>query len=292
MHHPSWILPTAEKCPESRELVAADPIVAAAQGGVTWRHAFRAGVRAAMGPTAEAHTHLEAHRMHVDLLPSKVAMMVNEAVLEHVEATRLGTIPPGHRFGLPLAIDMAGNCPAKQTPSTLVTLDAAWIEVPADKSGSIGVVVEHALAGIAPEQASLELLIGGTAWAIANDLERMRVGVCVHAMGKQPTYLWSPMLEDHHMQGYLARMRSALTCERVAVVGPHCDRCPVRRLCPSWQFPVLTQAHEALRSLQRGGPGLTPENYPRTRQVVQAMREAVQVAEGQLRTFERDGRTA
>lgn len=292
MHHPSWILPTAEKCPEARELVAADPVVAAAQGGVAWRQAFRAGVRASMGATAEAHTHLEAHRMHSDLLPSKVAMLVNEAVLEHVDATRTGMIPPGHRFGLPLVIDFAGNCPAKGTPNVNVTLDAAWIEIPADKSEHIGVVVEHSLVGIAPEQASLELLIAGTAWAIANDLEKMRVGVCMHAMGKQPTYIWSPILEDHHMQGYLARMRVALTCERVAVVGPHCDRCPVRRLCPSWQLPVLTQAHEALRPLQRGSVGLTAENYPRTRQVVQAMREAVQIAEGQLRTFERDGRVA
>lgn len=292
MHHPSWILPTAEKCPEARELVAGDPIVAAAQGGVTWRSAFRAGVRASMGPTADAHMQLEAHRMHSDLLPSKVAMLVNEAVLEHIDATRLGMIPPGHRFGLPLVIDMVGNCPAKQTPNVNVTLDAAWVEIPADKSASIAVVVEHSLAGIAPEQASLELLVGGTAWAVANDLEKMRVGVCIHAMGKPPVYVWSPVLEDHHMQGYLARMRAALTCERVAVVGPHCDRCPVRRLCPSWQLPVLTTAHEALRPLQRGGEGLTPQNYPRARQVVQAMREAVQIAEGQLRTFERDGRIA
>ena len=88
------------------------------------------------------------------------------------------------------------------------------------------------------------------------------------------------------MTTYWARIHRMFARESTTVVGEQCERCEVRRSCRAWLLPVLEQGPEALRALVKRG-GIAANDVPRLRWVVGAMREAVVVAEGQLRSFDR-----
>lgn len=273
---PSWALPTGEICTEALRLACAN-----GPRGEAWRQAFHVGARE---PSAET---IETYRVMKAALPDVVAVAVESAIADYREDLRIGVVPSAHRVDLYLEMDLEGRVPAKGTPRLGVRLDHAWVSIPGVDGPATAVVLQHELIRLgSPPPTTLDIALAGMAWAGVHDLDRMRLGRCYHAPGKPPVYKWTDIIDERAMTTYWARIHRTFARECSAVVGEQCERCEVRRSCRAWLLPVLETGPEALRSLVRRG-GLAANDVPRVRWVVNAMREAVTVAEGQLRSFER-----
>ncbi len=83
----------------------------------------------------------------------------------------------------------------------------------------------------------------------------------------------------------LERIKGAVARAPVPNVGPHCHGCWQRTHCPAWLLP----AHEGPSALTpfTAPTGLTPENAAQALQTVQAMKDALEIAEARLKDFAR-----
>lgn len=98
---------------------------------------------------------------------------------------------------------------------------------------------------------------------------------------------WGAWVPEGEYGDVLGRIVAAANNDRSRpVVGQHCDKCFSRKHCSAFMLP----AHEgetALAPFVEGG-GLTKDNAPRALVVVQAMKQAVELAEARLKDFARE----
>lgn len=286
---PGWLLPIAEKCTEARELEKARASLVTDERRQMWRECFQAGVMALREPE-KAPVYMGIHRALLLRLPRPLALAVSEAVSDHVDEVRKGCIPTIHRFAYAVTMDVDGVAPNRGDVAFGSRPDCLWNETAATGEQT-AVVLQHELttgSGAPAEFAwpSLEALGTGLAWAVMNDLERVRVGRCVHAVNKPPRYEWTKPMGDSEMQIILARVRRALTAPRAAVVGMRCYYCPAARVCPAWQLPALSEGHQALKPVMQHGEGITKQNVEHVRRVALAMDNAARAALFQIREYE------
>lgn len=275
---PAALLPIAEICPEAMHLGKLG-----ARRADAWREAFRFGVTSS-GSALTAMS-LSAYKASKEALPDRVAVAVEEAVNDVAADYKLGIIPTGARFVLKLDSSDVGLAPPEDPISFAV--DHAWSETP--KSGaSIAVVLQHELIMMgSPPPTALDLALAGIVFAAGTDSDRMKLGRCYHSPGKPQIYKWTDVIEDAEMMTYWGRIARIWTRERIAVEGPHCETCDVRRACATWQLPILERPHDVMAILM-SRTGVASHNAVRLRRLVAAMREAVAVGEGQLRAYDRE----
>lgn len=289
LRFPAWMLPVSEKCSEARELRIGNPTLVGNERRQDWREALQTGILA-LTDSEKAANYLGLHKAILGSLSKGLALSVSEAVSDHVEEVRKGMIPAAYRFAAPLELDVNGNWPPRSPVGFWAQPDCLWNETTA-KGETTAVVLSHDLAASSGKPTdwpwpSLEDLAVGLAWAVMNDVERVRVGRCIHTVNKPPRYEWTPSLVDSDMQVILGRVRRALTATRTANTGTHCFRCPAARLCTAWQLPALAEGQNALKATMKHGEGITAQNVENVRRVALAMDNAACTALFQVREYE------
>lgn len=156
-------------------------------------------------------------------------------------------------------------------------VDAEFVEVIDWKTGRAEFVE--------PAATNLQIAAYGLAAAFELGARSFQASLCFLAE-EGPTWDRGPVVTEAEYGPLLANLRKIASRPPEPVVGPHCDRCWQARHCPAFMLP----AHEgpsALAPFTAPG-GLTVDNAPRALAVVSALREAVEVAEVQLKSLARE----
>lgn len=281
--YPAALLPIAETCPGVLDLALRAPAPSIEE---RWRSAFALG---AMPPSA--HT-LDAYKQAVQLLPNLFAVDVAGAIEDYRGDVLSGLIPAVHRFAFEITGDLEGRVPARGRERLHYKIDCAWHVSPgSDANAGRTIVLQHELARVGDvELLDLDLIFAGIAMATLYETRFLQVGRCYHAPGKAPVYKWSRTLDEAQMDAYWQRITRVFRRRRELVATDLCERCPMRRICPRWMYPSLVggAGYPAFRALSGQDP-LASDEVGAVRRYAKALRDAVDVAEGQLRTLKREG---
>lgn len=281
--YPAALLPIAETCPGVLDLALRGPAPSIDE---RWRTAFALG---AMPPSA--HT-MDAYKHASMALPDLYAVDVAGAIEDYRGDVLSGLIPSIHRFAFEVTGDLEGRVPAQGRERLHYRIDCAWHVSPgADASAGRTVVLQHELTRVGEvDLLNLDLLFGGIAMATLNESRFLQVGRCYHSPGKAPVYKWSRTLDEAAMDVYWQRIGRVFRRRRELVATDLCERCPMRRICPRWMLPSLVggAGYPAFRALSGQDP-LASDEVGSVRRYAKALREAAEVAEGQLRTLKREG---
>lgn len=244
------LLPIAEKCGHAVELHERHPEGSgASEAGTRWHEAMAAYVR-----TRAGHPGLAA--IFATLPPHAKAEA--EAPLGLDDPEDGGTLTAG-------------------TADLVLTHDDGSITVIDWKTG-IADKVE-------PPDDNLQLLAYGIAAALSRGAKRFRVGLYFTTAPPARLSRWFTDGDDYWQ--IVARIRAVLGKPRdVPITGPHCDRCYRRSYCNAWMLPAGL-GETALAPFTAPG-GLTHDNAPNALHVVQAMRDALEIAEARLKTWARE----
>lgn len=285
---PASILPIAEVCPGVLDLVVREPIMADSADAL-WREAFALG---AAPPTAHS---IDAYAKTKARLTDMISVDVEEAIANYQMATRTGdVIPSAHRFRFAVDSDLEGRIPAQGALAITAVVECAWVVSGGapDSPTARAVVVQHELARLEPPSPmELDLVFAGIAMATLYGVDRMQLGRCVHSPGKGAVYKWSPILIEKDMDALWARIAAIFKRPRALVMSDLCERCPMRRACPQWLLPVVHGAGNAYKLLTAADGPLAHNDVAIVRRFAKAMREAADLADGQLRAMKREGVT-
>jgi hypothetical protein len=163
--------------------------------------------------------------------------------------------------------------------------------------GTADVIVTHADGSITvvdwktgmPEKVdepdeNLQILVYGLAAAIARGAPRFKVGLY---FTEHPPIRLSAWIDTADAGWIMDRVRNALARDRnEPVVGAHCSSCYRRTHCKAWLLPAY-EGETALAPFTQPG-GLSAESAPKALHVLQAMQDAVKIAEAHLRDYARD----
>lgn len=283
------LLSVAERCGEAPFLAKEHPVATLDDRR---RDAFLSAIYAANATPNERESMERIRAAAFGALTAEDAAEISDWFADYSEDCRRGLIPFTHGVEVRLAMDHEGRVAKKTAPlpelGVVGSADHAWCEKPGEDP-TIAVVLMHARDDGSTElpSADLGLAFLALAWAGFADLDRAKVGKCYHRKQGAPRYVWSPILEEADLENVWSRVRHVLSGKRAPTVGNHCEACPQRRTCSAWLAPPLQLAHDALRPFtsHRHGENLTRENAPRALRVVSAMRDALSLFEGQLRTL-------
>lgn len=139
---------------------------------------------------------------------------------------------------------------------------------------------------VAPPADNLQLHAYGLATALELGATSYEIALCFLSADKDPVWDVAGPYYEADWWPLLERVRTAATRGPDPVVGGHCDRCYVRTHCAAWMLPAHDGA-SALDPFTRPA-GLTAETAPRALQVVQAMKDATEVAEAHLKDWVRE----
>lgn len=284
--YPAMALPLAETCPGVLDLTQRDP----GRAGIDaqWREAFLLG---AAPPTAYS---IEAYRRARDALPDLYAVDVEEAINGYRANVGAGVIPTAHHFCYAVDGDLEGRFPAKGDVRIHTMIDCAWLVTDGkDVEGvdSRAVVLQHELSRLgSPSVTELDLAFAGIAMATLYKVRHMQLGRCFHSPGKATVFKWSPVIDEDGIGVYWTRISDIFRKRRQLRAGTQCERCNERRACPEWLFPVVHGGVLPAYRVLTGVDGPPHANdVPLIRRWVKTLRDSADVAEGQLRTLNRDG---
>lgn len=132
--------------------------------------------------------------------------------------------------------------------------------------------------------ANLQLAAYGLAAAMAHNSDGYEVQIGHIVDGR---FWWGPqhLVEGPGMWAYLDQVKDAAGKPIQARTGPHCDGCWQKKHCPAFMLPAY-QGETALAPFTQPN-GLTHDNAAQALLVVQAMKEAIKVADERLKEFAR-----
>lgn len=282
--YPALVLPIAEVCPGVLDLAVNEP----RSDGIErlWREAFYMG---ASPPTA--HT-VESYKRLRGFMPDLLAIDVAGAVEDYQADMRTGDVLPTlHRFAFEVDGDLEGRVPAKGGERISIVVDCAWCVSPgADGEGKRAVVLQHELARLGSNDVkALDIMFAGIAMSAIYGTDRAQLGRCIHSPGKPPVYKWTAILTEDAMQGAWERISHTLKRRREYVTSELCESCPYRKRCPAWMLPAGVGGSMATYRTLTGQDPLAANDVPAVRRYVKSLREAADMAEGQMRALKREG---
>lgn len=277
--YPAALLPVAETCAGSLDVIRSQSMTQ------LWRAAFLLGIQP---PTVHS---IESYRIAKARLADMYAVDVDGAVEDYNADVREGNIiPAAHRLAFEVTSDLDARVPGRSQPQISFTIDNAWA-VSKDAAGTQtrAVVLQHELARFgSPKETDLDIAFAGIAMAALYGVEHMQLGRCYHSPGKKPIYKWTKVLGDTEMSAYWERITRIIRKPREFVGSDLCETCTVRRNCPQWMLPAAHGGTPTYRKLTGQDP-LAANDVSEIRRFVKSLREAADVAEGQLRTLKREG---
>lgn len=281
-NYPAALLPVAEVCSGALDVQVLQ--VPPASVSEQWREAFTLG---GMAPTAFS---VEAYRNAKARLPSMYAVDVETALEDYQADVRAGLIPGVHRFAVEVNGDLEGRVPAVGRERIFHRVDCTWHVAPGEAAAGRTVVLQHELARDGMRDVlDLDLMFAAIALSAETGARFVQLGRCFHSPGKPPVYRWSRTLGEEDMGIYWERIARIFRRRRELALTDVCERCPVRRRCPQWMLPaVYGSSTPAAYRLISGQDPAAANDIVSIRRYVKALREAVEVGEGQLRTLVRE----
>lgn len=290
-------LPLAEICTESARLGALHPYgsLESLRGD-----AVHAGAALSEASSPPPRALADAYASALAALSPEMRAEVSEMLATLAEELRRGAIPRGVQREVELAVDLDGLPCSASDPAVALTghADMAGVDH-SDRCGSPEATLTDACAAYRCRAVvwdlktgqhrdyNLQLIAYALMWAAACGLDRLAWCTLYVRPREAPEYQWSETYEGDTAEQLWRRVRRVLVSPIRAVTGPHCDGCFRRRYCPAHLAPALERAHDALAPFAVPG-GLTRENAPLALRVVKAMKDAVELADGQLRTLARE----